>query len=113
MRAALDGLEAAGDMELALHLAGTLSRFWYVKSHLAEGRRRLDRSLAADPQPTLARAKALAGLSVIALNLGDPATSKDRAEQALELYRALADGWGVAYSQMMIGAALGESRELA
>jgi tetratricopeptide (TPR) repeat protein len=53
------------------------------------------------------------GLSVMELNLGNLEKAKAYAEQALTLSQQLGDTWGVAYSQMMIGNALAESRELA
>src|SRR5436309_2949138 len=61
MRAALDRLHAGGEGELKLRLAGALSNMWYLRGHAAEGRRRLEGALAADPHPTAARAKALNG----------------------------------------------------
>jgi tetratricopeptide (TPR) repeat protein len=113
LRAALDRLEASGDNELALRLAGAASRFWYLKSHLSEGRRRLESALLADERPTTARAKALNGAAVMALNLGDAAAARLRAEEALGLHRALGDAWGVAYSGMMVGNALAEAGDAA
>ena len=38
LRAALDHLDSSGDAEQQLALAVSLSRFWYVRGHLAEGR---------------------------------------------------------------------------
>jgi tetratricopeptide (TPR) repeat protein len=115
LRAVLDRLETAGDTQGVIELAGALQRFWYLKSHLAEGRRRYERALAADPRPTAARAKALRGASVMALNLGGsgPTQSKAWAEEALALDTQLGDAWGAAYSTMMIGNALGEEGDLA
>jgi predicted ATPase len=113
LRAALDRLEASGENELALRLAGAASRFWYLKSHLSEGRRRLESALLADERPTTARAKALNGAAVMALNLGDAAAARLRAEEALGLHRALGDAWGVAYSGMMVGNALAEAGDAA
>jgi non-specific serine/threonine protein kinase len=112
LRAALDRLEAAGEGAL-LRLAGALHRFWYLKSHLTEGKGRLERALEADPRPTAARAKALYGLSVMELNLGDPAAARRLAEEALTLNRAVDDAWGTAYSTMMVGNATAESKDLA
>jgi predicted ATPase/class 3 adenylate cyclase len=109
LRAALDGLEAAGAHDLQLRLAGALWRFWYQKSHLVEARRRLEAALVLDDRPTPARAKALHGAAVAALNLGDFGASRRHAEEALELERTLGNGWGVAYATMMIGNSLAES----
>src|SRR5439155_27140807 len=39
LRAALDCLQASGKSQLSLRLAGAVSRFWVMRSHLAEGRR--------------------------------------------------------------------------
>ena len=113
LRAAMDWGESAGESEVALRLAGAVSRFWYLKSHLSEGQRRLESALNADQRPTAARAKALNGASVMALNLGDIATARLRAEEALALHRTLGDAWGAAYSTLMVGNALGERGDLA
>jgi predicted ATPase len=113
LRAAMDWGESAGERDLVLRLAGAVSRFWYLKSHLSEGQRRLESALNADQRPTTARAKALNGASVMALNLGDIATARLRAEEALALHRTLGDAWGVAYSTLMVGNALGERGDLA
>src|SRR5207247_1296754 len=86
---------------------------WYLKSHLMEGQSRLERALTADERPTPARARALDGAAVMALNLGDTETARLRAEEALTLDRTLGDAWGVAYSTMMVGNALGEGKDLA
>jgi predicted ATPase len=94
LRAALDRLEALGESERALRLAAALWRFWYLRGHLAEGQRRLERALGTDERPTAARAKALNGAAVMAVNTGDPATGKLRAEEALMLHRTLGDAWG-------------------
>ncbi|WP_033825655.1 tetratricopeptide repeat protein, partial [Kitasatospora sp. MBT63] len=55
----------------ALRLAVALRLFWADRGYLAEGRRRLDDALAAAPQPTPLRARALFGQGVLAVRLGD------------------------------------------
>ena len=102
LRAAFDRLESFGETQLALRLAGALSRFWLVKGHLAEGRRRLGAALDADDHPTAARAKALDGASMTA----DDAASRVHAEEGLALHRALGDAWGIAHSQLTLGSAV-------
>jgi len=88
-------------------------RFWYLKSHLMEGQRRLEGALRADSRPTAARAKALNGAAVMALNLGDTATARLRAEEALALHRTLGDAWGTAYSEFMVANAVAEGGDVA
>jgi tetratricopeptide (TPR) repeat protein len=100
-RAALDWLEASGDIGGAQRLTAALWRFWDLKGHLMEGRRRLERALRADERPTAARAKALSGAADMALTCGDVATGRLLAEEALELYRTLGDEWGIAFSLLM------------
>jgi predicted ATPase len=109
VRAALDHFEAAGETQRMLQLAGALHRFWYMRGHLHEGRERIERALAADERPTAARARALNGAAVMALNNADYAIGRRRAEEALALHHDLDDAWGVAYSEMLLGqAASGE-----
>ncbi len=103
VRAALDRLEAAGEIQVALQLAGAFYRFWYLRGHLVEGRRVLDSLLRADERPTAARARALNGAAVVAVNGGDQAAARRRAEEALALNRTLGDAWGAAYSVFMLG----------
>jgi predicted ATPase len=110
LRAALDRLEALGDIQLALQLAGALYRFWYMRGLFAEGRTRLERLLTVEEQATATRARALNGAAVMALNTGDPVGAKERSEEALGLHRRLRDEWGAAYSVFSLaGAATEES----
>jgi predicted ATPase/class 3 adenylate cyclase len=112
LRAALDRFGASGETELALRLAGALSRFWDEKGHLAEGRRRLESALRADNRPTAARAKALNGAADMAVSLGDAATAGLRAEAGLALHRALGDAWGTAESKFLLGLAVADEGDL-
>ena len=102
LRVAFDRLESSGETQPALRLAGALSLFWLVTGHLAEGRRRLEAALDADERPTAARAKALDGASMTAIDAG----SKVHAVAGLALHRALGDAWGIAHSQLMLGSAV-------
>jgi len=113
LRAALEELEVAGDIQRALGLAGALYRFWYMRGHFAEGRRRLDTLLALDASPTAARARALNGAAVMALNTGDPAAARERSEEALALHSALGDEWGAAYSVFSLAMAASEETDWA
>jgi tetratricopeptide (TPR) repeat protein len=91
-----------------MRLAGALYRFWYMRGHLAEGRKRIERLLAADNRPTAARARALHGAAVLAVSSADPAISRARSEEALALCRQLDDDWGVAYSIYLLATAATE-----
>jgi len=109
LRAAFDGLEASRESHLALRLAAALWRFWQMKDHRAEGQSRLETALRADDRPTAARANALNGAAVMAIEIGgDAATAKLWAEEALALHRALGDAWGTAFSRFMLGQAADE-----
>jgi predicted ATPase/class 3 adenylate cyclase len=110
LRAALDQLEASGQSELALRMAGAIWWFWDGRGHLAEGRRRLESALQADERPTAARARALNGAAALAVDGGDPSAARLRAEEGLALQRALGDNWGAAYSVYLLAhAALSEA----
>jgi predicted ATPase/class 3 adenylate cyclase len=102
LRAAIDRLEDAGDIERAMWLTGTLYRFWFMRGHLTEGARRFERLLALNQDPTPARGRALLGAAAIASNLGDTVTTRLRGDEALALHRSLGDAWGEAYSVLML-----------
>jgi len=109
-RAALDRLEAIGDAQLALQLAGALYPFWYFRGHAPEGARRLRGLLAVDERPTPARARALNGAAVM-VGTGDPASERLFAEQGLALNRMLGDRWGATYSMFLLGSAAGDAAD--
>jgi predicted ATPase/class 3 adenylate cyclase len=108
-RAAFDWLESAGESQLVLRLTGALWRFWVMRGHPAEGRRRLEAALRADERPTAARASALDGAGVVAMDLGgDPTAARHWAEEALALHRALGESWGIAHSGLLLGGSANE-----
>ena len=110
LRAALDWLEASGDSQLALRLAGALVGFWET-GHLTEGSHRLENLLAGDERSTGARAKALDGAALMARQSGDSSTARLRAEEALALHRELGDAWGTANSGVMLGLAVADESD--
>jgi predicted ATPase len=112
-RAALDRLEMSGETQLAMRFAGALWRFWNMRGHLVEGRRRLVRALAADERPTAARAGALIGASSMAARSGDSASARTWAEEALALNLKLGDALGVALSQSYLATAAAQERDWA
>ena len=108
LRAALGWLQESQQGELELRLAAALGRFWYVRGHLSEGRRRLEEALAnagAAAAPEL-RAKALRTASAIAVIQGEYASARVLAEHGLALYRVLEDRPGTARSLSNLGAIL-------
>ena len=111
-RAALDWLEMVGESERNQQLAGALWPFWYIRGHVAEGRRRLESTIRTDERPTAARARALNGATAMALERGDPVTARPWAEEALALHRALGDVWGTANSILMFGNVHAEEHDL-
>ncbi len=88
LRSALAYLGATGEHRLQLRLAVALSRFWYVRGHLGEGRRRLEDALVDDRDlpPSLLR-RALTAASASALLQGDYAAATAHSESALEAAR--------------------------
>jgi predicted ATPase len=95
LRAAHDSLEWLGEGELASRLAGALFVFWWMNGHMVEGRRRLERALEDHTGATRARASALNGASLMALEAGDIETARMRIEEALPIFLKLGDTWGV------------------
>jgi predicted ATPase/class 3 adenylate cyclase len=112
LREALDELSAQRDTQGVLRLVGAIHRYWYLRGHVREGRARLEAALDADERPTSARAFALDGAAVMALNLGDNAAAERNARQALALHEEFHEAWGEAYSTMMVGNALAEAGDI-
>lgn len=105
MRAALAYFAETGAYEHALRLTVLLSRFWYVRGHLAEARRRVEAVLpsAVDQDPNLLRRAQTAGAS-IALLQGDYAASTAFAETALDSARRTGEPKFVANALSNLGA---------
>jgi predicted ATPase/DNA-binding SARP family transcriptional activator len=92
LRAALSWMLESGEAELALQLASTLWRFWYVRAHFAEGRLWLERALgAAENPPPALLASALGAAARLTGQLGDVDAASAYAERSLELYRSSTD----------------------
>ena len=111
LRSALDWLEASGEGQRAMRMAGAVSEFWLERDHVPEGRRRLESALQLDQDPTAARAKALIGAAQMARESGDSSTARLRAEEALALHRTLGDAWGTANSLLCLGLAVADEGE--
>jgi predicted ATPase/class 3 adenylate cyclase len=113
LRAALERLEALGELQLALRIAGAMSDVWYHRGHVAEGRRRLESLLLNDERPTAARGKALNGASRLAVVAGDVSIARLRAEEGLALNRRLENALGTADSLWRLSYALAADGDFA
>jgi predicted ATPase len=104
LRAALTWSIAAEEPVTGLRLAGALWRFWDVRGHFEEGRRWLERVLAARGTDLPAvRAKVLSGAGNLAHDQGDLAQAQALHETALALWRELGDKSGIAASLNNLG----------
>lgn len=92
LRAALGWLLDRGEVEEELHLAGTLSGFWHVRSHFTEGRRWLEAGLAQKESVSVGvRMTALRAAGILAMVQGDQAQTMALMEELLPLTRAHGD----------------------
>jgi predicted ATPase/class 3 adenylate cyclase len=103
VRTALDWLEECGSGESMQRLCGAIWRFWAIRGHIAEGRRRLEAALQADSHATIARGRTLNGATVMALETGDRAAARLRAEEAVDLHQVIDDPWGEPISLGILG----------
>ena len=104
LRAALDWSLTGGEAALGVKLAGAIWRFWWMRGYITEGRGWLDMALSKAPERTADRARAAYGASILAKVQGDSATSIRLESEALNIYRELGDGRGVA--QVLLGMGL-------
>jgi tetratricopeptide (TPR) repeat protein len=85
--------------EVALALGGSLGRFWYVRGHVAEGRRWLEEALEASAGADSSdRARALRVAAMLANYVGDLDSAELLAAGALALSAKLLDERGTAAS---------------
>jgi predicted ATPase len=92
LRAALRWSLDSGQAEIGLRLGAALWRFWWVRGHLEEGRRWLDRGLARRlALPAALQAKALHGAGFLAFSQRDYWSARPLLEQSLALAREAQD----------------------
>jgi predicted ATPase/DNA-binding SARP family transcriptional activator len=77
--------------QTALRLCAALWRFWEVRGYLSEGRTRLATALAATPERTQCRAKALNGAGRLAAYQADYPEAQALHEESLEIAREVGD----------------------
>ena len=119
-RIALDHLLAASGKspsperaELALELAGTLGRFWWIRGQVREGSAWLERAIATTPEATTpSRATALFWAGVLLDDLREPLRAAARLEVCLRIERALADDEAIARALNSLGAVAGSLGDL-
>jgi predicted ATPase/class 3 adenylate cyclase len=105
LRSALSWTMTAPDgAEAALRMAGSLSRFWEVRSYWTEARRwlhdALERGKDASPE---ARVKAMNGAAMLALLLHDYREAGALAQKSLELAHQIGDKRGEARCLVVLG----------
>ncbi len=99
IRAAIDHAITVGDTSTASALAFGSWRFWQMRGHIVEGRRRLDQILAMPgwtPEPSRARLKALEAAGGLAYWAGDMSGSGPHYGDAVVEARGLGDDAEVA-----------------
>ena len=112
LRAALGWVHATGQSEVELRFATALKLFWWVRGHLAEGRRWLEGALErSEEQPPALRAKALAAAGVLAYKQADYQRAEELWEEGLELNRSLGDSEGIARALAELGGVAAAERE--
>ncbi len=98
-------LSTPGELQAGLKLAGHLWFFWFATGTPVEGRYWLERLLAAAPEPTVARARALWALALMLLSQGNAVEATPLVEEGHELALRLGDEAGVAHSYFGRGGA--------
>jgi len=103
LRAALSS-GVAQDPAVALRLAVSLWRFWLARGHFSEGSRWLAATLAAAPERTATRAKALLCAGALEVRRGGPAARQlDLGVEAVAIMRAAGDDRALAQTLHLAG----------
>ena len=100
LRAAHTWLCEQNDTARAVRLAGALWQFWWWRSHLGEGRQRLEQAitLPGAEETGVWWARALTGCGAIAETQGDYVASEKYHERAVAAWQQLGDTRGLAIS---------------
>jgi predicted ATPase/DNA-binding CsgD family transcriptional regulator len=95
-----------------LQLAAALGQFWQLRGYLSEGRRWLEIMLSRGHEaPVPLQARALSAASFQTWHLGDFAQATVYCQQALALYRKLADAAGIGWQLMFLAHMLLHERD--
>ncbi|MDP9470903.1 MAG: NB-ARC domain-containing protein [Chloroflexota bacterium] len=103
LRAALVWFEQTGDADRLLRLARALGYFWEMNGYWTEGPAWLERALATDAPPSLARAAALHSLGMSAAYVGDFARAEPALREALAVFREEGSASNVADALISLG----------
>lgn len=109
-RAALDWRsDTAEQIDSRPRLALALARFWSLRCHMEEGRRRLAEALAqADPRDVRLQALLLDASGLLAYNQGDFSEARRFQEESLPRWRALDDAHGTVKALNRLGVSSGQ-----
>jgi uncharacterized protein GlcG (DUF336 family)/tetratricopeptide (TPR) repeat protein len=114
LRATMAWLLDRGESEEAARLGWALWLFWGIRTHLAEGRRSMERALSARGSVAMsasARAKALFVAGMMSNYQGDHLSAEPLVQESLRLFKELGDKLGTAYALSNAGyVALGRGR---
>jgi predicted ATPase/DNA-binding CsgD family transcriptional regulator len=114
LRVAMAWLLERGESEVAARLGWALWLFWGIRTHLAEGRRSMERALSARGSVAMsasARARALFVAGMMANYQGDHLSAEPLVQESLRLFNELEDKVGTAYALSNAGyVALGKGR---
>jgi predicted ATPase/DNA-binding CsgD family transcriptional regulator len=115
LRAALQWARDHHESEILLRLSSALSWYWFLRGHLAEGRRRLEEALAGSGPPVSAhsRARALCSLSDLTRTQSNFETARVLAEESAALFRTLDDRRGLAQALNNLGVVTKHQRHFA
>jgi predicted ATPase len=105
LRAALEWAADDGDPDVGLRTGAALWRFWQVRGHLDEGRRRMERLLGSGLGSAPARAAAELTLARCAFIQGDFAALQRYFQACVPLHRERGDDHSSGFALMIMGAA--------
>ena len=103
LTAALRLLLELGERDLALRMSVALARYWYVRGHVAEGRRWLEEAMSGPVADEALRVRASCEASQLATQLGDFGPARLLARQGLDSARGRDDGHGIATALAALG----------
>lgn len=104
LRKALYWAQELGEAEYFAQLAGSLGRFWWLRSYFSEGCQWLEQALSfGDVIQMVTQAKVLYHLGKMAVYQGDMDQSKEHLEKSLTIYREIGDQNGIAKSLYQLG----------